>query len=72
MRPTFNLFFVCFFCFLLTLLSGCGGGIPKLTPAEQAEVDGYIREHGRDAMVHYLNDVLREVDSGFSNTDENY
>jgi len=36
-------------------MSGCGGEVPKLTPTEKAEVDKYIKDHGkRDAMVHYL------------------
>ena len=48
---TVNLLALCLFCFALTLLSGCGGGVPKLTPAEQAEVDKYVKDHGRDSLV---------------------
>ena len=51
---TANLLVLCLFCFALTLLSGCGSGVPKLTPAEQTEVDKYLEEHGREAIVHYL------------------
>jgi len=55
MNMTSKLFFVCLCCFALTLLSGCGG--VKLTPAEQAEVDRYIKEYGRDSMLHYFRDT---------------
>jgi len=61
MQTTFKIFLLCLFCFFLTFVVGCGNGgggvfssVPKLTPAEQAEVDRYIREHGRDAIVYYL------------------
>ena len=54
MQTTFKLFLPFLLCLVLPLLSGCGGGVPRLTPAEQAEVDKFMAEHGRDAMVHYL------------------
>jgi len=54
MQTTFKLFFSCLFCLLLTLVSGCGGGVPSLTPAEQAEVDKYIKEDGRNAIANYM------------------
>jgi len=41
----------CLLCLALSLVSGCGCG---LSPAEQAEVDKYIKEYGRDALIHYL------------------
>jgi len=56
-RSIVGLLFICSCCFTLTLLSGCGGGTPKLTPAEQADVDGYIMLHGTDAIAHYLESV---------------
>ena len=63
MQTTFKFFFSCLFCCLvLPLLSGCGGGTPKLTPAEQAEVDKYIQWHGRDAIAAYLSDVKYGAD----------
>jgi len=37
-------------------------GTPALSPAEQAEVDKYIAEHGRDAIIHYLATVKKESD----------
>ena len=45
-------------------MSGCGGGVPKLTSAEQAEVDKIIATHGRNALDHYMGRVS-------SNEDEN-
>ena len=70
MRTTFKLFFLCLFCLSLALVSGCGGSggssaesAPKLTSAEQVEVDKYVQEHGRRALAEYLKDVD-------SNTDE--
>ena len=50
-------------CLILPLLGGCSGK-PSLTPAEQAEVDKYIKEHGRDAIAAYLSDER------YSETDE--
>jgi len=41
---------------LLAGVMGCGEKAPKLTPAEQAEVDKYINEHGRAALVFCLRD----------------
>ena len=63
MQTTFKIFIPCLFCFSLTLLSGCGSGggggggtpsAPKLTPAEQAEVDGYIADYGTRALAQYI------------------
>jgi len=43
------------FAMTLAMTNGCGdGGGGSWTPAEKAEVDKYIREYGRDAMVQYL------------------
>ena len=56
MQTTFKVFFSCFLCLLLTLLSGCGSG---LTPAEQAEVDKYIENYGTQALCRYMADVSR-------------
>ena len=39
---------------LLPLVSGCGGGVPSLTPAEQAEVDQYIAAHGTRSLAEYM------------------
>ena len=33
--------------------------IPTLTAVEQAEVDKFIAEHGRDAILHYLSEIIR-------------
>jgi len=55
---------VSFLCCELSLLSGCGSHA-TLTPAEQAEVDKYIKEHGRGAIPPYLNDATED-----QNTDE--
>jgi len=44
----------CSFCLMLLLVSGCG---TSFTPAEQAEVDKYIKEYGRNALARYLRDV---------------
>jgi hypothetical protein len=73
MQTTFKLFVSCLFCLLLTLLSGCGGGgtgggmftesAPKFTPAEQAEVDKYVANYGRDAIVHYLEKAQERDDN---------
>ena len=42
----------------LPFVSGCGdgGGGGSFTPAEKAEVDKYIKEHGREAIGKYLKD----------------
>jgi len=60
MQTTFKLFILSLLCLSLTLLSGCGGGTPSLTPAEQAEVDKYIKEYGRDALAKYLGYLFEE------------
>ena len=54
MQTTIKLFFSCLFCLALTLLSGCGDGVPSLTAVEQAEVDKIVTEHGTAAIVCYL------------------
>jgi len=58
MNMTFKFFFACFFCFALTLLSGCGGGlftaVPKLTPAEKEKADQILADNGKNAILHYL------------------
>jgi hypothetical protein len=56
MSTTNKLFVSCLFGIALILVSGCGGGnkVPTLTPAEQAEVDEYVKEGGRDAIADYL------------------
>ena len=62
--------------FFLALLfsSGCGNNEKrttakpsevdrvKLAPLEQAEADKYIKEHGRDAIMHYLMDGWKKLD----------
>ena len=53
MPTTSKIFVLCFFGLALFLV-GCGGG---LTPAEQAEVDKYLKEHGRNAIAHYVGDL---------------
>ena len=45
MNMTFKFFIVCLCCSALTLLSGCGGGVPKLTPVEQAEANILVAFH---------------------------
>jgi len=55
MQTTFKIFVSFLLCLILPLLSGCGGGAPKLTPAEQAEVDKILAQHGKQAILHYLN-----------------
>ena len=62
MQTTNKLLVLCFFCLVLTLVSGCGGGVPKLTPAEQAEVDKIFAEHGRDAILYLLLDLRQNMD----------
>jgi len=65
MKTTSQLFWSFLFCFAASLLSGCGGeSVPTLTPAEQAEVDKYVKNHGRDALAVYL------YDKRVSKTDE--
>ena len=34
----------------------------ELTPAEQAEVNKYVREHGRDAIMYYFDDELAKLE----------
>jgi len=68
-RTVGRFFFACVFCFALTLLSGCGrgslatGAVPTLTPAEQADVDRYIAQHGRAAIPYYLSDPTSTVNA---------
>ena len=74
MQTTFKLFqrivsvnsvlVLCFLCLTLSLLSGCGSGVPSLTPAEKAEVDQIIQFSGRNALETYLRAVR------YSNEDE--
>jgi len=59
MQATFKLFFSFLLCFSLTLLSGCGGGVPSLTSAERAEIDPYLEKHGTSAIIHYLMEPAR-------------
>ena len=54
MQITFKFFVSFLLCFALLLLSGCGGGVSSFTPAEQAEVDKYVKERGREALIYYL------------------
>ena len=68
MQATFKHFISCLFCLSLLFWTGCtdtittmgrGGSTvsekpPTLTPAEQSEVDGIIKWHGRNAIVYYL------------------
>jgi len=35
---------------------------PRFTPAEQAEVDKLLAEHGRDAIIRYMTTVNRRTD----------
>lgn len=65
MKTTCKIFFVRLFCLALPLLSGCGDGVPsltveQLTPAEKAEVDKFITEHGRDALAHYIDTTRKK------------
>ena len=60
MQATLKISLSCLVCLSLLFLNGCGGGVPALTPAEQAEVDRYIERHGRDAIVHYMRDAVRQ------------
>ena len=71
MHTVSKLFFSCFLCLALTLLSGCENKDsdislpivpPTLTPAEQAEVDRYIATHGRDAILHYVREMRGNED----------
>ena len=63
MKTTSRFLLPCLFCLALSLLSGCGNKVaaPKLTPAEQAEVDKYITVYGRGAIMYYLKDVRRDT-----------
>jgi general secretion pathway protein G len=54
MQTTSKIFVSFLLCLALSLVSGCG---VSLTPAEQAEVDKYIKAHGRDALARYLYDI---------------
>jgi len=60
MQTTFKLFFSFLLCLILSLMSGCGGGVPKLSPAEQAEVDKILTAHGRSSLVHYIETLPRQ------------
>ena len=60
MQTTSKIFVSCLCCLVLFVVSGCGGGAPKLTPAEQADVDRIIAEHGRDALLFYLQDLYMQ------------
>ena len=60
MQTTIRLSLSCLVCLSLLFLNGCGGGVPSLTPAEQAEVDRYIERHGRDAIAYYMRDAMRQ------------
>ena len=73
MQTTFKIFFSCLFCLSLALVSGCGNSVsptqtstpklpkpPTLSPVEQAEVDKIIAEHGRAAIVRYLEAVQED------------
>jgi len=84
MQTTSKIFMSCFFCFVLSLVSGCGGKDddkpPKLTVIEQAEVDKILAEHGKGAIYHYLVEMVQsKIERGnfaggaeklFSNTEE--
>ena len=50
----------CLLCLSLTFMSGCGGGVPKLTPAEQTEVDKIMAKHGKNAIIGYLNELMEQ------------
>ena len=54
-------------CMAVPLLSGCGGG-DSFTPAEKAEVDKYIKEHGRSAMICYLSDEGNKLSKAINAT----
>ena len=68
MQTTFKLFIPCLVCLALLLLSGCAKSLPKLTTAEQAEVDTYIKSYGRHAIAFYLANVGHHA----PNTDEEF
>ena len=59
MPTTSKIFVSCLFGLVLPLVSGCGGGTPSLTPAEQAEVDKYIADYGTRALAEYMDTVRR-------------
>ena len=61
-RITNNLIISFLFCLALPFLSGCGGGLPKLSPAEQAEVDKYIADDGTESLIKYLESVNASSD----------
>ena len=69
---------VSIFLFLLALLfsSGCANNekntakpskvnLVELTPAEQAEIDPYVKEHGRDAIMCYFEDKWRALEKNW-------
>jgi hypothetical protein len=60
-RTVASLLFACLLCLALTLLSGCGGA--KFTPAEQTEVNKYLAEHGRNALLRYLEESSKDTHS---------
>jgi len=77
---TFKTFVSCLLCLALLLVSGCGGqdrttssttAISALTAAERAAADKLIAEHGKDAMIHYLDRYLvYEAHGGVIETQE--
>jgi len=69
MQTTFKFFVSCLLCLALLMVSGCGGGgslftesVPSLTPAEQAEVDKFIAEHGTGAIIRYMMTTNKDTD----------
>jgi len=46
----------------LLLVIGSMATAPRFTPAEQAEVDRILAEHGRDAIVHYMGTLRQDAD----------
>ena len=67
MQTTLKLSLSCLVCLSLLFLNGCGGGVPRLTPAEQAEVDKLIAEHGTNVIPYYLQNLhvfLSDIEEG--------